>query len=190
MPTYVVLLRGVNVGRGNRVPMAAFRTLLEEQGCTSVRTLLNSGNALCDSPGRSAPALGTRIHLALHRQLGLDVQVVVKTATEFATVVAEQSIQAPAEQHSRLLVLFAQDKRTISDCASLSPLVRPPERLIVGSEAAYLWCPDGILQSGVANASVGKTGRAVTTRNWATVLKLEGLLGERAKQVGGTCQHR
>jgi uncharacterized protein (DUF1697 family) len=173
----------VNVGKGNRVPIADFRSLLEAQGCTAVRTLLNSGNALCDSPVRTASALGTRIHSALHRELGLDVQVVVKTATEFATVVAEQSIQAPAEHHSRLLVLFAQDKQTIIDLSALSRLLRAPERLIVGREAAYLWCPDGILQSNAANASVGKAGRAVTTRNWATVLKLEGLLNERAKQA-------
>jgi uncharacterized protein (DUF1697 family) len=102
--------------------------------------------------------------------------VVVKTATEFATVVAEQSIQAPTEQHSRLLVAFAQDKRNIGDLAALSHLLRPSERLILGSEAAYLWCADGILESSAANALLGKAGRAFTTRNWATVLKLERLL--------------
>lgn len=176
MPRYVVLLRGVNVGKGNRVPMAAFRALLAEQGCTGVRTLLNSGNALCSGPVRSATVLGRRVQRALHGQLDLDIKVVVKTATEFATVVAEQSIEAPVEQHSRLLVAFAQDRQDIQDLAAFSGLLGPRERLIVGSEAGYLWCPDGILQSSAANALLGKAGRSVTTRNWATVLKLEELL--------------
>ncbi|NBP09031.1 MAG: DUF1697 domain-containing protein, partial [Gammaproteobacteria bacterium] len=43
MPRYAVLLRGVNVGKGNRVPMAEFKRLLEALGATEVKTLLNSG---------------------------------------------------------------------------------------------------------------------------------------------------
>ena len=43
-PTWIALLRGVNVGRAKRVAMADLRSLLEGLGCTEVRTLLNSGN--------------------------------------------------------------------------------------------------------------------------------------------------
>ena len=45
MPTFVALLRGVNVGKAKRVPMAEFRALLLALGYTRVATLLNSGNA-------------------------------------------------------------------------------------------------------------------------------------------------
>ena len=53
MPLYVALLRGVNVGRAKRVPMADWRALLEELGCEGVRTILNSGNAVFRAAGRS-----------------------------------------------------------------------------------------------------------------------------------------
>jgi len=46
MPTFVALLRGVNVGKAKRVPMAEFRALLTELGYTNVATMLNSGNAV------------------------------------------------------------------------------------------------------------------------------------------------
>jgi uncharacterized protein (DUF1697 family) len=49
--------------------------------------------------------------------------------------------------------------------------------LLLGSHAAYLLCPGGLLESKAATALLGKAGRTVTTRNWATVLKLRDLLG-------------
>jgi uncharacterized protein (DUF1697 family) len=58
----------------------------------------------------------------------------------------------------------------------LSPLVQAPERFLLGRHAACLHCAGGILQSEALSALVGKAGRGVTTRNWATVLKLERLL--------------
>ena len=53
----------------------------------------------------------------------------------------------------------------------------PPERLHIGGHAAYLHCAGGILESKAGSALLGKLGREVTTRNWATVLKLKALLG-------------
>ena len=46
MPAFLALLRGVNVGKAKRVPMAELRRVLEDLGCTNVATLLNSGNAV------------------------------------------------------------------------------------------------------------------------------------------------
>ncbi len=45
MPRYVALLSGVNVSKGNSVPMDALKLLLEKLGCTEVQILLNNGNA-------------------------------------------------------------------------------------------------------------------------------------------------
>ncbi|MBA4070761.1 MAG: hypothetical protein C0497_02850 [Gemmatimonas sp.] len=176
IPNFVVFLRGVNVGKGNRVPMAEFRALLEAQGFTDVRTLLNSGNAVFHSRGRSATAHAKTISAALQERLGVQVHVVVKTASDFLAVVAENTIAPAADQHSRFLVAFAQEHSAIEALSTLLPLVRAPERLLIGTHAAYLHCARGILESQAASALLGKAGRAVTTRNWATVLTLEKLL--------------
>lgn len=178
MPRFVVLLRGVNVGKGNRVPMADFRSLLEAQGFTDVRTVLNSGNAVFDSAGRSAATHASSIALALRERLGLDVAVVVKSSREFLDAVARNPIAPPVGEHSRFIVAFAQDAASLRDLSALLPLAQPPEQFSVGSHAAYLHCADGILQSKVAAALLGKAGRAVTTRNLATVTRLAGLLAD------------
>jgi uncharacterized protein (DUF1697 family) len=178
MPQFVVLLRGVNVGKGNRVPMAAFRTLLEAQGCTEVRTLLNSGNAVFRSTARSAPSLAKSIAARLQECLDVDVLVVVKSAAEFMAVVAENLFALPDAEHSRFLVAFAQAEGALQGLSVLLPMLEPPERLHISRHAAYLHCAGGILESKAGAALLGKTGRAITTRNWATVLKLKALLSD------------
>lgn len=177
MPRYVVLLRGVNVGKAKRVPMAAFRQLLEAQGFTAVHTVLNSGNAVGAHSGRSADSLATRVHAAVQEALGLDVPVLVKSAAEFNAAVAENPLAAlPEAQQPQLLLAFAQSSAALQPLQAVAPLVQPPETLHIGRHAAYLHCAAGILQSQAALALLGKVGRGVTTRNWATVLKIQAVL--------------
>ena len=175
MPTYVALLRGVNVGKAKRVPMAELRALLGDLGYTDVATLLNSGNAVFRAPGRSAAKIGAAIAAAIAARLGFDVPVIVKSAQELAAIVAENPIRIDESLHSRLLVAFVQDSDALRSLATIAPLVTPAERFVVGDHAAYLYCADGILESKAGEALLGKAGRAATTRNWATVLKLAAL---------------
>ena len=176
MPQFVVLLRGVNVGKGNRVPMATFRMLLEAQGFAEVRTLLNSGNAIFRSTTRSAASHAEAIGAGLQESLGASVLVVVKSSAEFLAVVAENPFALPENDHSRFLVAFAQSKAATQTLSVLLPMLQPPERFYIGNHAAYLHCAGGMLESRAGSALLGKLGRKVTTRNWATVLKLKALL--------------
>ncbi|MBK7116145.1 MAG: DUF1697 domain-containing protein [Proteobacteria bacterium] len=176
MYTHVVLLRGVNVGKGNRIPMATFKSLLQRLGCEDVRTLLNSGNAVVSRPKVSAGTLAGEVGSAIHDTVGLDVQVVVKSSRDFGAIVASNQLLSSSTDPSRLLVSFAQSGPALKALASISSVVRAPDRFHLGAKAAYLYCPRGILVSEAAKALLGKAGRGVTTRNWATVLKIHGLL--------------
>lgn len=176
MPRFVLLLRGVNVGKGNRVPMASLRALLEDLGHTEVRTLLNSGNAVFASTSRSSSALAAKIGKALDQELDVRVPVIVKSAAEYAAIVDGNPIVPPEAGHSRFLVAFASDARRLEQLVALRPLVTAKERFVIGEHAAYLHCASGLLESEAATALLGKLGREVTTRNWATVLKLDALV--------------
>jgi uncharacterized protein (DUF1697 family) len=175
---FVALLRGVNVGRGNRVPMAALRALLEAQGFDGVRTLLNSGNAVFAGPPVPAEEHAAAIRAALRERLDVDVHVVVVAASTLAAIVAANPWELAADEHPRLLAAFAQDPGQVRALAALEALLLPTERLAIGEHAAYLHFASGIRDSRAAGALLGKAGRAVTTRNWATVLKLMGLADE------------
>lgn len=177
MPRFVSLLRGVNVGKGNRVPMAEFKRLLEELGCAEVRTLLNSGNAVFASSARSTDRLAQSIAAELSAKLGVSTLVIVKSAAELARIVRDNPMPPPESEHARFLVAFAQDPAALPPLAALGAHAEAPERLVVTECAAYLSCPSGLLESPLASALLGKAGKGVTTRNWATVLKLAALLG-------------
>src|SRR6266849_6857289 len=179
MPTFVALLRGINVGKAKRVPMAKLRALLSGLGYTGVATLLNSGNAVFRAPGGTPAKHSANIAAAISTRLKVEVPVIVKSASELAAILSENPIEAAADDHSRFLVAFVQDPRALSSIASIEPLVAPPERFAVGKNAAYLLCPAGILESKAWEALLGKAGKSATPRNWATVLKLQALANER-----------
>jgi len=178
MPAFVALLRGVNVGKAKRVSMPELRGLLSGMGYTGVATLLNSGNAVFRAPSGTPEKHAADIAAAISTRLKIEVPVVVKSAGELAAIVSRSPIKAEAEEHSRLLVAFVQDSKALSALAAIEPLVAPREQFVVGKHAAYLFCPAGILESKAWEARLGKAGKSATTRNWATVLKLQALANE------------
>jgi uncharacterized protein (DUF1697 family) len=174
---HVALLRGVNVGRAKRVAMADWRAQLQALGCTGVRTVLNSGNAVFDSAAHlSTTQHAERIHAALRADFELDVAVVVKTARQWQAIAAGHGLSAAADDPARLLVLLAADADALQGVDALLPKVAPPDELQRGCEAAYLWCQQGILQSPAALALGGAVGRGITSRNWATVQRIQAAL--------------
>ena len=177
MPTFVALLRGINVGKARRVPMAELRSLFEDVGYgVGIQTLLNSGNIVFADAHKSAAAHARAISGALRDRFGFDVPVVVKSAAELAATVEENPLAAPGVDPSRLLVVFAQGAAPPAAVRALAAAVQPPDQFAVGRRAAYLYCPDGILASPAAKRALAGPSELVTTRNWATVLKLQALV--------------
>lgn len=172
----VALLRGINVGRAKRIAMADLRALVEKLGYGEVRTLLNSGNVVfAGGTSRRDPA--ARIEEAIAEQLGVTSRVTVLTAAEIAVAVAENPLLGIASNPSRLFVAVL---RGATERARVAPLAKrdwSPERFAVGTRVAYLWCPDGPIDSPLAKAVYAALGDAVTMRNWATTLKLHALTG-------------
>jgi uncharacterized protein (DUF1697 family) len=173
MPTFVALLRGVNVGGAKRVPMADLRKLMAGLGYTGVTTLLNSGNAVFDAAAGTARQHARTLAEAIATGLGVQVPVIVKSSKELSAIVAGNALVADLVDPSRLLVAFAEDAAGLATLAPVAALVKAPEAFLLGPHAAYLHCAGGILESLAGKALLGKVGRAVTTRNWATTLKLQ-----------------
>ena len=183
MPKFVALLRGVNVGKAKRIPMADLRVLLTELGYTGVTTLLNSGNAVFHAAKGVSTKHAADIAAAIERQFQFEVHVVVKSASELATVLSENPINAKPSEHSRFLVAFVQDAKALSGMAAVKLLVIPPEQFAIGKSAAYMLCAAGILESKAGLALLEKAGGSVTTRNWATALKLHAWANEGAPNL-------
>ena len=175
MSTHIVLFRGINVGKAKRIAMAELKAMFEDLGYTNVRTLLNSGNVVFKA-GKGVPKkLAADISAAIATHLGIEVPVIVVSTKELALIVGENPF-ASADDPSRLLVAFVAEVGTLSAMSAIEPHVVAPEQFHVGTHAAYLHCASGILESKAAEALLGKTGKAASTRNLATVLKLQALV--------------
>jgi len=172
---HVALLRGINVGRAKRIAMADLRALVESLGYGDVKTLLNSGNVVFTAPSGSARDAAARIEAAIMERLGVRSRVTVVTGAELDVAVRENPIADVGDDPSRLLVAFLSDPADRVRLAPVQQQTWDEETFAVGTRVAYMWCPAGVLASRLPEA-VGKAlGDAVTTRNWATVLKLHAL---------------
>lgn len=187
----IALLRGVNVGKAKRVPMAELRRLLEGLGCTNVRTLLNSGNAVFRAPAARTPTkLAAELADELRGQLGVDVPVIVVRASDLDAIVRGNPLSFRDDDHSRLLVAFTAEPRALAALDAIRPVLAKGEQFAIGAKAAWLLCANGILDSRAGEALLGKAGRAATTRNWATVLKLQALASAPPPEAGGQLPRR
>lgn len=174
MPRFVVLLRGINVGRAKRLAMADLRALLADAGYSEVRTLLNSGNAVVTGPDEPTAEHARRIEGAITERTGLDVRTVVLTAEQLRAVVEAHPFADVADDGSRMMahVHAEPPPGAGADPMAADPVAADPDRARLIGQVIYQWCPDGLLQA----PPVGVPGALVTSRNWNTIMKLAALL--------------
>jgi uncharacterized protein (DUF1697 family) len=171
---YVALLRGINVGKNNRISMGDLRAMLSGLGHTEVATLLQSGNVVFSSPSTDESELAEAIEKQIAADLDLKIGVVVCSQADLARVVRDNPFAAEATDPSRYLVTFLSDDLNPDQFADLDPATYEPELFAFGPREIYLWMPDGIIESRLAKVFSGKRmGTTVATaRNWNTVTKL------------------
>ena len=172
----VALFRGINVGRAKRVAMADLRSMFSDLGYSDVRTVLNSGNAVFTAVSNTSEGIAPIIEAELERRTGISARVTVLSASNLAGIFEQNPLVEVATNPSRLLVAVFKEP---ADLGLLTPLTNrdwAPDQLALGTRAAYLWCPDGVLASRVPEAIGRLVGDRVTTRNWATVTKLVGMI--------------
>ncbi|HEX5497157.1 MAG TPA: DUF1697 domain-containing protein [Mycobacteriales bacterium] len=169
----VALLRGVNVGRHQRIEMAGLRELLTDLGYGHVRTHLNSGNAVFTNTATAPERAGRDIQDAIAVHLGLTVPVLVRTAAELAAVVAADPLAGIADNPSRYLVAFLSAAPEPGLTTGLDPAAYAPEVFHFGDREIYLWLPDGVIASRIGHTFWEKRlNVTATARNWNTVTRL------------------
>jgi uncharacterized protein (DUF1697 family) len=174
----VALLRGINVGRANRVAMADLRTLFAELGYADVRTLLNSGNVVFTVVKKHTGDCAERIERAIEHRLGVTIRVMVLRGREVAEAVRDNPLGTVADTPSRLLVMALRDAAAV---ARLTPLLKDrwaPEALALGKRVAYIWCAQGIHDSRLWAAANRAVGEAGTARNLTTMTKLVAMVDD------------
>lgn len=177
---YIALLRGVNVGRAKRIAMADLRKLIADLGYGEVRSVLNSGNVVFSGPERPYEAVGAEIEEALVLKLGVAARTLVLGCEELDSIIAGNPLLDQAHDHARLITFIVSSPAHRQSIAALCALDWGSGQVALGERAAYVWCPDGVLDSAAAAALGKQLGDATTSRNWSTLLKLQALCAEGA----------
>ena len=184
VPTYVALLRGINLGPRNKIAMADLRDLLGSLGLENVRTHILSGNAIFTTRRRSASRLEGLIEGGIRKRFGFDIRVLVRTVDEIAGVVNDNPLPEAVPQGSRLFVLFLDRKPDPDRIKAIDPAEFRPEEFRVGDRVIYAWLRFGLQASKLSGALTDKRlGVAMTNRNWNTVTRLLELAHETSRSV-------
>ena len=163
----IALLRGINVGGNKIVAMSDLRAIAERLGLREAKTLLQSGNMVFRS--NKSPE---QLQKMLQKELGCDV--FVRTAEEWASIVAGNPFPAEAKSDPGLLVMMLLGEA--KDAAVLNGAVAGREVARGKGRHIYVYYPDGQGRSKLTNAVIEKKlGTRATARNWNTVTKLASL---------------
>ncbi|WP_380167837.1 DUF1697 domain-containing protein [Jannaschia sp. R86511] len=166
-----VLLRGINVGKGNRLAMTDLRAVLQGVGCLDVSTYLNSGNAIVTA---DPDGLAERVEAALP----LAVRVVVFTAAELAEAVDGCPWPDRAEASPKLVHVGYLDRQpSPAELATLGSR-HGGDEVAAGPRVLYLSYESTSVRSPLERAFArARLDVVMTTRNWTTATRLVQLTG-------------
>ncbi len=166
MTVWIALLRGVNVGGKNRLPMSALTRVMTDNGFEDVRTYIQSGNIVF----RSAQRPKGQLALLVEQHFGFRPEIVYLSHEELASAVQRNPFQP--EEGKQLHYFFLAGSPVVFDTAPLDAVKSKREDFRRVGNVFYLYAPDGIGRSKLAE----KVGRALagsaTARNANTVARL------------------
>jgi uncharacterized protein (DUF1697 family) len=168
-----VLLRGINVGGKNKLPMKDLVAIFVAAGCADVQTYIQSGNVVCKAPAKVSKQLAATVEAAILERWGYRVPIVMRTADELETVGRNNPFLKAGKEPDTLHVAFLSHVPEPARVSTLDPKRSPPDELVVRGRDIYLRLPNGVAPSKLTNAYFDAALRTTSTmRNWRTVLQL------------------
>jgi len=179
MPTYIALLRGINVGGNRVVKMSDLGGIFVAAGAHDVATYIQSGNVVFTHAARSERTLVAELEKRIAKAAGFPVPVRLRTAGQLVRVIEDSPFRDVDPDHLHVAFLAA---RPPANAPTIDARAFAPERCAAVGRELYLYLPEGMGRSKLAAAVLAKPkaiGAAGTARNWRTVLRLNELASAR-----------
>ena len=178
MITWILLLRGINVGGNNIIKMQALRELLTHAGYENVRTYIQSGNIAFESANKNAAQICSHVQKIIADSHGFKPKALVLTRRAIANIITNNPFPKAVETPKNLLVYFLATPSANPDMETLNTLKTKNEQFVITEHAAYLNLPDGVWKSKMAARLEKCLGVQATARNWNSVNKILQLAGK------------
>lgn len=174
MPTFISLLRGINVSGQRKIRMADLKDAYEGLGLTNVNTYLQSGNVVFDGKIRSASKVIEMLERKIQSDFDYDVTVMLRTPGDLERIIKSNPFSAQARNDpSKVHVTFLASRPSTGMVKSVEVVDACGDEFSVGPQEILLHCPNGYGKTKLNNAFFERKLKVpATTRNWNTVMAL------------------
>lgn len=172
MKTYAALLRGINVGGNNILPMKDLVTILENAGARNVGTYIQSGNAVFRSEEEDASLLSDKIRVGIKNSHNFEPRVLILKSEAVERAVRSNPFPEVGSEPKTLHAYFLASMPKHPNIDALEGIKSARERFVLEGGVFYLHAPDGIGRSKLAANAERLLGVSMTGRNWRTVCKI------------------
>lgn len=179
MTSFVALLRGINVGGRNKLPMAELRAIAADCGFESPRTCIQSGNLVFEAHG-SVEQVRAALGEGIRERMGFDVPLAVRAGADWRALVEGCPWPDAARERDRQVHLGLATSTAPSGAeAALREWADDGERVVVVGAAIWIDFAAGVARSKLTSARLDRAfSGIVTLRNHRTVLRITALLDE------------
>ena len=180
MATWIALLRGINVGGRNRLPMADLRRIFADAGCRNVNTYIQSGNVVFSATIKSTDRFAGGIAAAIEAEFGFRPGVHLLTAAQLEQSIANNPFSNAVDDPKSLHVAFLDQVPDHDNVQKAKELLAPSESCELIGRNLFLHAPDGIARSKFAAQMEKTLGVGVTGRNWRSTTKIAAIAADMA----------
>lgn len=170
---YVAFLRGINVGGKNKVKMETLREVCAGIGFKNVKTYINSGNVIFETPTTDDKTLAEKIEKGIEQEFSLKIKVMVRSVAEIEAIIKNNPFEGQFENDKDVHVFFLDEELPDEKCELL--LSNNNENEIYAVRNAEIFChlKISVLDSLMGKDYIGKKLKvSATARNWRTVNKI------------------
>ncbi|MCF7804521.1 MAG: DUF1697 domain-containing protein [Candidatus Marinimicrobia bacterium] len=178
MPTYIALFRGINVGGRHRIKMADLRSLLEDLGLEDVNSYIQSGNVVFRSKKVDTSELSEQISAAIAENYDFKPNVFILEKKKFIRAMEANPFPDAESDDRRLHLTFLEAEPENPDMDGLREVKKESEEYELKGQKFYLYAPEGIGRSKLANKAEKLLGVSTTSRNWRTMGKIREMAEE------------
>jgi uncharacterized protein (DUF1697 family) len=174
--THVALLRGINVGGKNILPMKDLAQMFADAGCSNVCTYIQSGNVIFEKAS-GAQKVAEAIAANIEKRFGFRIPLILRTSDQLRRTIRDNPFLVAGTDQKALHVYFLANPPNARVIAGLDPARSAPDAFQVRGQEIYLHLPNGMGRTKLTNAYFdSKLSTICTARNWATVLKLAAMM--------------
>lgn len=176
LDTFIVLLRGINVGGRNKIPMPELRPLCADLGWENVQSYIQSGNLVLKASATAA-SLEAELERAIKRRFGLSIPVIVRAGADWPSYVNGNPYPEASQNEPNLVMLALSKAPPKTDAVEgLRERALIGERIVQVGDGLWIHYAGGVGRSKLSPTLLDRlVGSPVTARNWRTVLKLDEL---------------